>query len=357
MRVLLLSRYGPLGASSRVRFYQFLPHLEAAGIDVTVSPLLNDRYTAGLYAGDRRQWTDIAALYIRRITALLRARRFDLLWVEGELFPWLPAWGESLLRMAGIPYVVDYDDALFHRYDLHSAGTVRRILGQKIDSVMRTATAVAAGNEYLAARASRAGARQVEIIPTVVDTARYQQARPRDAGPFTIGWIGTPVTAPYLESVRGALKEVCADGGARIVLVGAADTSLAGLPVEVHPWSEASEVPEIQGFDVGIMPLPDGPWERGKCGYKLIQYMACARPVVASPVGVNTSIVEPGVNGFLAGNSAEWTRALQLLKNDPAQGARMGAQGRARVIDEFSVQQLAPRLVTLLRNAAGMGEE
>jgi glycosyltransferase involved in cell wall biosynthesis len=352
LRVLLLSRYGRQAASSRVRSYQYLPYLRELGIHVESRPLFDDRYIQHLYRGRRRLATPILAGYARRLWQLATVPRFDLLWIEYELFPWLPAWFERLLARMGVPYVVDYDDAIFHRYDSHRSPLVRRILGRKIDQVMRGARLVIAGNDYLAERAQRAGASRVERIPTVVDLDRYRVPTPSENGRYTIGWIGQPLTVPYLQLVRDALAEVCSVTGARVTLVGSGPVTLDHVPVDVRPWSEDSEVAELQQFDVGIMPLRDAPWERGKCGYKLIQYMACGLPVVASPVGASRRIVEHGVNGFLASDGAEWVQALRALR-DPALRTRMGTAGRATVEDGYCVQVFAPRLASLLRQCAG----
>ena len=121
----------------------------------------------------------------------------------------------------------------------------------------------------------------------------------------------------------------------------------------IRDWDEATETGEIGKFDVGIMPLPDNPWERGKCGFKLIQYMACGKPVVASPVGVNREIVVDGVNGFLASSHDEWVRALERLKSDPELRRTMGANGRRMVEEKYCLQVTAPRLHRLLLEAAG----
>jgi glycosyltransferase involved in cell wall biosynthesis len=247
--------------------------------------------------------------------------------------------------------VVDYDDAVFHRYDQHPHPLVRRVLGRKIDGVMRHAALVVAGNDYLAAHAQQAGVKRIEIIPSVVDADHYQLASP-PPHPFTIGWIGAPVTAPYLQHIQPALAEICAHGGATMIQVGGGNVSLAGVPLENRPWREDTEVAEIQRFDVGIMPLPDEPFERGKCGYKLIQYMACGLPVIASPVGVNQKIVEPGVNGFLASTPEDWITALNLLRTDPALRTRLGTVGRAKVEAQYSLQANAPKLRNLLLETA-----
>jgi glycosyltransferase involved in cell wall biosynthesis len=356
LKVLYLARYGRLGASSRIRGYQYLPYLRDAGLDVTISPLLQDAYLKTLYTGAQPAWSDVFAAYARRVLALGRRRHFDVIWVEYEAFPWLPAALETAALAGSTPYLVDYDDAIFHRYDQHSNRWVRRWLGGKIDTIMKGAATVVCGNEYLAARAHLVGSRRVEILPTVVDLLRYPRcAQPRwiRAGDVpVIGWIGSPATAHYLQQVRGPLAAVCQGGKARVRLVGARDPQWTDIPYEVLPWSEDTEVAMLKEIDIGIMPLPDSPWEQGKCGYKLIQYMACGLPVVASPVGVNRHIVTHGVNGFVADTSEQWEAALILLSRDGYFRRRMGAAGRALVESNYCVQVTAPRLVNIIFKAA-----
>jgi glycosyltransferase involved in cell wall biosynthesis len=286
---------------------------------------------------------------------LTRVATFDLLWIEYELFPWLPAVAERVVARLGIPYVVDYDDAIYHRYELHPSKVVRLLLGKKIDVVMRRASTVIVGNDYLGARARAAGAKRVEYLPTVVDLDRYQTTPVRDQTTFTVGWIGSPSTVKYLSLIEPVLADFCRPGKARLVVVGARDVPFPGVRGEVRAWSEATEVEDILSFDVGIMPLPDDPWERGKCGYKLIQYMACARPVIASPVGVNRHIVEPSVNGFLAASMGEWRSALENLAASPDLRARLGTAGREKVESSFCTQVTAPRLAAILKSARWPG--
>lgn len=131
MKILLLSRYGSLGASSRMRSYQYLPYLESQGIDIKVAPLLNDEYVNGLYSGKAKPVLSILISYLKRFGIVLHSRSFDLLWVESELFPWMPALMEIILNRLSIPYVIDYDDAIFHRYDLHPNRIARFLLGEK----------------------------------------------------------------------------------------------------------------------------------------------------------------------------------------------------------------------------------
>jgi len=354
MKVLLLSRYGQLGSSSRLRFYQFLPYLRNRGVEVTVSCLLGDEYITALYQGRSLDLARIAGAYFRRALGLLTSRRFSLLWIEKELFPWIPAWTEMLLGGARTRWVVDYDDALFHRYGLHANPLVRHVLSRKIDIVMRRAACVTVGSDYLAEYARKAGAARVELIPTCADLDRYRVKTESNGRDFVIGWIGSPATAPHLRTVQSALSGLCREGSSRITLVGCGDVELSGVPSTIRPWSEETEVLEIHKFDVGIMPLSDEPFARGKCGYKLIQYMACGLPVVASPVGAGRQIVEHGVNGYLAETVTDWVTALSRLRNDPVLRRRMGAAGRKKVERKYSVQVNAPKLASILKESNGV---
>ena len=351
LRILLLSRYAGLGPSSRVRFYQFLPALEAQGIKTTVRPLMDASYLADIYADRPVRRVAIGIAYLRRLSAVVSSRHFDLVWLEGELWPRLPPWGEIALSAINKPMVVDYDDAVFHRYDRHPRRLVRDLLGRKIDTVMAHATAVTVGNRYLADRARQAGARSIEYVPSVVDLCRYQNPQPATNDTFTIGWIGTPTSTHYLEVIQPALEEVCRRGPTRIVLVGSGPFSLPNVPVVSVDWTEKDEVRWIQQFDVGIMPLDDDPIARGKSGYKLIQYMACGRPAVASPVGANADILEDVAGGILASTTDEWVAALERLRSDVGLRQRLGANGREAVVERYSLQAVAPKLISLLRGA------
>ena len=349
MKILLLSRYGPLGASSRVRSYQYLPYLKAHGIDVTVAPLLGDDYVKSLYFGRAKPLFSIFGTYLRRVGNILNSRSFDLFWIEKELFPWMPAWAEMILTRASMPYIVDYDDAIFHRYDLNPRRIVRTFLGNKIDKIMRHADVVVAGNKYLANYAIHAGAKMVEYIPTVINLDRYSIKGRTNATEFKIGWIGSPKTAKYLNLVKPAISQLHKQGNVSLSLVGPGHLELDELPINILSWSEETEVADIQDFDVGIMPLPDSPWERGKCGYKLIQYMACGKPVVASPVGANTEIVEHGVNGFLAGSTEEWLESLTILRDNPDLRKKMGMAGRRMLENKYCIQVTAPKLLSIFQ--------
>ncbi len=211
VNVLILPRYTRRGASSRHRFYQFIPELEQRGMRVTVDLLLDDAYLEARYAGRKPSLWRLARAYMRRMGILLSVHRFDLVWLEKELFPLLPALGETFLSWIGPNYVVDYDDATFHSYELHPNPLVRYLLRSKIDTVMRRAHVVVAGNAYLAARARKAGAARIVEFPTLVDLDRYDLHPKTSDAPFTIGWIGSPTTADYLDLIRPALAKFSPD--------------------------------------------------------------------------------------------------------------------------------------------------
>jgi glycosyltransferase involved in cell wall biosynthesis len=325
--------------------------LRERNVIVTAAPLFTDRYLARLYAG-RRSITAIIGAYIRRVMALAHVYKYNLVWVEKELLPWMPALGEELLARVRIPFIVDYDDAIFHRYDLHDSVFVRKVLRAKIDKIMRAAQIVIVGNRYLAERAGSAGARRIVIIPTAVDISKYPATPSEPSNVLRIGWIGTPTSAKYLHLIREALIEAHRAVPLKLIVVGGGVTHYEGVPTEVRPWTEASEASAISDFHVGVMPLTDGPWERGKCGYKLIQYMACARAVIASPVGVNIDLVRHGENGFLAKTTSEWAAAVLAMGADPRARHEMGLVGRVRVERDYSTEINGPKLLDALRSAA-----
>ncbi len=212
-----------------------------------------------------------------------------------------------------------------------------------------------AGNAYLAGYAERAGARTVHIVPTVVDLARYQPSEVPTRKEMRIGWIGSPPTTLFLGMLKAPLEALAAEQPIRLVTIGAGAVPDIEIPIESHQWTEASESALLAGCDVGIMPLPDEPWERGKCGYKLIQCMACGLPVVASPVSANLKIVTLDV-GFLATSDEQWLDALRTLARDRTLGRQLGRAGRRSVERQYSLQALAPIITDIMQRAASRPE-
>ncbi len=353
-KIILFPKYSRLGASSRYRTYQYNSAICSAGLRFEASPLFDDAYLLSKYHKGKANIFDVLRGFARRLWAVLTVTQGAVIFVEYELIPYAPALLERWLKWRGCRIVVDYDDALFHQYDMHSCPLVRFFLGNKIGTVMRLANTVIVGNAYLADYARSVGAVRVLVVPSVVDIKRYRVLDPKIKARrvFTIGWIGSPSTARYLKGVAQALAEVCSDGRARVCLIGSGPIDLPGVPTELIDWKEETESNDIHLFDVGIMPLPNEPWERGKCGLKLIQYMACGLPVVASPVGVNAEIVESGYNGYLAATIDEWIFALKKLKANDELCARLGANGRQFAEEKYCLAITAPTVVDLLKECA-----
>lgn len=358
MNVLALTRYDRLGASSRVRFLQYLPAVAEAGMRVSVASLFSDDYVRGLQHG-RRSPRAVANAYLARLRQLRRGAsgEWDLLWIEKELLPWFPPSFERSMLPKGVPFVLDYDDAVFHQYDQHPSGLVRRLLRDKHPSLIRGAAAVVVGSEYLAEYARAAGATRVELIPSAVDLEKYPAGnRAVSQGSRTpiVGWIGQQSTAENLRHLVPVFDRMTQKPLVRFTAVGI-DAAALGLPMSSLPWSEETESASLCDFDIGIMPLVDAPFQRGKCGYKLIQYMAAGLPVVASPVGVNRDIVVHGLNGFLAQTEREWEEALRTLASNAELRRQFGASGRSQVERDYCISITAPRIISVLKEAAASG--
>ena len=341
MRILYVTVGDASNPGSRYRVYAHLPFLRSLGYEVSVlSPLRRRPGRAGcrlwrvldlLRAAARAGSADLVVLYRvtlpRPFDRLLR-RRARVLVFEYDDAIWLPAPAEP------------QDAATAARYEANFAAT------------LAVADFVVAGNEMLAARAADVLA---EVVPTAVDVARFTPATTAGSRPgFVVGWVGTAENqlewrrlAPAFRAVVEARPEV------RLKVVSDRPPADLGLPVEFERWSLAREAAALDDFDVGIMPLDDTPWNRGKCSIKALQCMAMARPAVLSPVGMNRDVVRAGADGYFAGSSEEWVAHLLELAADRRLTAALGCSARDRVAASFSLEAVAPRLEAALRRAVG----
>ncbi len=341
-RVLCATRYAALGASSRLRLAQYLPYLRGAGLDVTQRAFLSDSYLTALYKGQSRLRASASA-YLRAFGAPWAARRHDLLWIEKEYLPWLPYWVERL-AIGRTPYILDLDDAWSLRYEQASSALIRRLFGDKFGKLVRGAALTVTANETLYRWAQAQGAARVLHLPTVIDLAHYHPTPPPD-GVFTIGWIGTPLTATYLAQIAAPLRQLAAEAPLKLRIIGAPAAQVEGVACENLPWSEATEAKLIGECHAGIMPLPDDDWANGKSGYKLIQYMAMARPAIGSAVGANNQIILHGQTGYLTHAPQDWLNTLRALRDNPAHAQAMGHAARARVEQTYCLDVTAPLLI------------
>lgn len=335
-KIVFFTKYGRTGASSRLRTYQYF---DDQPVQYVFNELLSDRYVAALYRRKKIRFFWLILGYLKRVVFLLRIKSPEIVVVEKELFPWVP-WVVEKFFLGKSKLVVDIDDAIFHNYD---KGLRRRLLGGKFSNIFRRSSLVLAGNQYLGDYAIAAGATCVKSFPTVVSLDKYVKNTETSPGNTldlpVIVWIGTPSTQGYLTAVVKCLDVLFETNRFVFRVIGANDVDYLKRPyVQIIKWDEATEASEIAGANIGIMPLPDRPFERGKCGYKLIQYMACGLPVVASPVGVNSTIVKSGENGFLCVSDEEWMRALGALLEDAKLRVSLGENGKALVTSSYSLE-------------------
>ncbi len=347
MKITFLARYGRLGASSRLRCHDLVPLLESRGVTCQTHVLFPDPYVAALYQGQRYSPTKVTGHYANRWQALRQLPAKAPVLLQVEALPFLPYTVERLL-LNGRPYILDCDDAWFHRYDQHRNPLVRALLGRKIDRLMAGSACVLAGNHYVAARARDSGAASVEILPTMLDVGAYENLPPPDRTPATVGWIGAPQNCAYLRPLVPALQALQVKEGLRLRVVSASKPDLGGLDFDFEPWDETTEIASIGRFDIGIMPLPDSPWERGKSGFKLIQYMAAGRAAIASPVGENRTILADPALGILASSPTEWKTALTALAQSAEWRLTMGRAAGIKARETYDRSLAADRLATII---------
>lgn len=338
----------------RFRIEQWEPFLRSEGFDLTYFPFL-DGDTATLLKGGGHSLAKavrLTRLLVRRLRQAAGMTACDLVYVFRETALLGPALAERVLRRRRLPYVYDFDDSVWilYRSPANSFWSYLRCPGKTV-TTCRLSHHVMAGNDTLADYA-RQFAPGVSVVPTTIDTDIYVPPPAKRAPGMVIGWSGSYSTGPYLELLRSVLQRLARRFHFRVVVVGARGYKVDGVDVEVRPWRMESELTDLGEFDVGVMPLPDAAWERGKCGLKALQYMALAIPAVVSPVGVNRRIVIHGENGLLASTEAEWETALGQLLSDASLRRRLGQAGRATVERDFSARVHAPRVADIFRRVA-----
>jgi hypothetical protein len=288
----------------------------------------------------------------RRLGQLLAAARAGMVVLQRRL---LPRWQLLLLRRVSRRLVYDVDDALFYRDTFGAKGALSPMRLARFRATVRAADAVLAGNDYLRQYAAAyTDPWRVHQIPTCVEPAWYRPAAHRRTGlTARLAWIGQRSMLPSLLAIRAHLAAAAAElPGIELRLICDALPAPLGIRVALRPWSTLTEADELAETDIGISWLPDDLWSLGKCGLKVLQYMAAGLPVVANPVGIHCRLVVDGQTGFLAATPAEWARAITRLADDPSLRTRMGTAARQRVAEYYGVQQWGPRLAALLRAVA-----
>lgn len=349
-RLVAYPRYSRLGASSRVRLFQFEEVLSKNGWDVSFHPFSADAFLQARYRG-KNAWVSVASSYLRRIHSLWDMRSADLVWVEKELIPWAPAWFErAIASYRGKKIVYDFDDALHEQFRGNRHAIVRATLSNKIADTVQQSSGVLVGNRALERYFSRVIGVTTWYLPSTVDMSRLNSTDQTAGGerkPFVFGWIGTPVTYEAYVAPLLLLFESIADKlGSEFWVIGVPKPSETSAVVKYLPWSLEAEGSLLRKIDVGIMPLRDDAWARGKCGYKLLQYMAVGKPVVASAVGANEEIVSHGETGYLVREDDDWEVYLTALAANHKLSDSFGQNGFTRAFSDYSLEKAGPHLLS-----------
>lgn len=348
LRIQGATAYPLSAASARVRVANYVPFLHDHGIDLEHVPTLSDdEYALIVSAASPAQKAAVLARGAARAARAARGRDSGKLLLVHRLLTLIPTPG---IDPPGKLDVYDFDDALW----VGSAAQSNRRFqwtkqeGRRALACMRRARLVLAANDTLATEA-RPFAQRVEVVPSCVDPATQPLHDHRDGESYVIGWIGSHTTVEYLRPLLPIIERLNARGYRATLVVVGADTGLRTDWIEHRPWSLDTQARDLADFDVGVMPLPDTPWTRGKSGYKLLQYFAAGVPAVASPIGLNEALLADG-RGIRATTDAEWERALVELLGDAAGRRERGQQARQHVEDHYSYQRWAPDLASLLRS-------
>ena len=355
-RILFASVHPPGRApSQRFRFEQYVDHLRDHGFDVTFAPVLRLAEYDVVYARGRAGRKSLIAArgLLTRFADLLRTPRYDIVFVQREAIQLGTAFFERAMARLGAKLVFDFDDAIWlPNVSEANQGLAWLKRPEKTDRIIASAALVLAGNDYLAGHARQLND-VVEVVPTTVDTDLFRpRPRPAEASgaPLCIGWTGSMTTIPHFELAIPVLRELRDRFGERVrfKVIGDPGYRCEELGIQGERWNPATEVEDLAEIDIGIMPMPDDEWSKGKCGLKGLSYMALEIPTVMSPVGVATTIVDDGVNGFLAASRDEWVDKLGRLVESPELRAALGAAGRLTVVRAYSVASQRDRYVELL---------
>ena len=340
----------------RFRIEQWEPILRQSGVEITYAPFESAELNAVLYQrGHTLDKVGAVMKSMRRRRAEMKlVEGFDLIYLFREAALLGPPWFERTLAASGVPVVFDFDDAIFIAYKSPSNGYLSYLkFPNKTAEICRLSTHIMAGNQYLADYALENNPR-VTLVPTTIDTEKYLPVdKSVEPETITIGWSGSYSTIQHLDTIRDLLQELAKTEKFRLRVIGTPEYDLPGVEVEAMQWRGASEVEDLSKIDIGLMPLPDDKWTRGKCGFKALQYMGLAIPCIISPVGVNTTIVRDGENGFLADTTPEWIEKIKLLLHSPELRRKLGQAGRETVEREYSAKAIVPRVLEVFRSAAG----
>ena len=338
----------------RFRIEQWEPILRESGVEIIYAPFETEQLRSVLYGGGQimAKIGAVTRSMKRRLNEMGSLADFDLIYLFREAALLGPPWFERKMARSDVPIVFDFDDAIFFSYKSPSNGYLSYLkFPAKTAEICQLSAHVMAGNEFLADYARRTN-QNVTIIPTTIDTNKYEFVE-RAVQPdiLTIGWSGSFSTVQHLDTIRDILRELAKTENFRLRVIGTPAYELQGVDVEAVAWRSETEIEDLRYIDIGLMPLPADNWSKGKCGLKALQYMALGIPTICSPIGVNSTIIRDGENGFLAGSKAEWVDKIKLLIHSHQTRRKLGRAGRETVEREYSARVIAPKVLDVFRSA------
>ena len=340
--------------AQRFRLEQWETHLNKNGVEITYLPFETEELREILYKnGHTLQKTRAVIQNMnRRRDEMNSLKQFDLIYLFREAALLGPAWFERRIARSGVPMIFDFDDAVFVPYQSPSNGYLSYLkFPNKTGEICSLASHVMAGNEYLADYA-RGFNENVTIVPTTIDTEKYKIVDKTGAETVTIGWTGSFSTVQHLDTIRDVLQELARQEKFHLHVIGTPTYEISGVDVKALKWQSETEIEDLRKIDIGLMPLPDDQWSKGKCGLKALQYMALGIPTICSPVGVNTAIITDGENGFLADGKNEWIEKIKKLIHSVELRKKLGVAGRETVVKNYSANAQAPRVLEVFRSVA-----
>ncbi len=359
IKVLFIEPYPTEGPSSRYRVEQYVPYLKDNGIDPLVRPFVSSDfykilYKKGFYV---RKFLFFTQSALRRAFDLLRAYKSDVIFIHLEAFPFGPPVFEFICsRVFKKKIIYDLDDAIYMGITSPANGMIKFLrCPSKIPRIIKMSAHVITCNSYLADYAKKYND-NVTVIHTAVDTEKFKPREEKTTNHVPVlGWIGSHSTAVYLEELKDALSLLSKKADFILKIVGAGSHSIAieGVKKINTDWSLDEEIEEFQSLDIGVYPLPDNDWTKGKTGFKTIQYMSVGIPCVVSPVGANGDIVKEGVNGFFADSTEEWVDKLLRLINDKDLREKIGTEGRKTIEERFSLKNNASKYLEIIKKVTG----
>ena len=354
MRVLaLMPALYDTSPGQRYRLEQWEPLLRERGVDITFASFEDEDLHALLYKrGMMRKKLQLVTRGLgRRLSLVRKVKDYDLVYILREAALLGPPVFERLIAQTGVPMVFDFDDAIFVSYRSPSNGYPSYLkFASKTKTICRIASHVMVGNPYLADYARQVNDR-VTVIPTTIDTEKYRvPERKEKNGPVVIGWTGSHSTVQHLDTMRGALQKLAEKESFRLRVIGTPAYECPPVEVEAMRWRAETELADLSEIDIGMMPLPDDRWSKGKCGLKALQFMALGIPTICSPVGVNTDIIQDDQNGFIAATEDEWVEKLTRLLGSAELRQRLGHAGRVTVEEKYSAITQTPRVYEIFKS-------